>query len=42
MATREIIWLQKLLLNLEYPMDATIIIYSNNINNILLVNKLHS
>jgi hypothetical protein len=39
-AACEVIWLQKLLLNLGQSMDAPIVIYCDNINNILLVNNL--
>jgi histone deacetylase 1/2 len=34
----EVIWLQKLLSNLGQSMDAPIVIYCDNINNILLAN----
>jgi hypothetical protein len=39
-ATCEIVWLQKLLLDLGQSMDAPFVIYCDNINNILLANNL--
>jgi hypothetical protein len=36
----EVIWLQKLLLDLRQLMDAHVVIYCDNINSILLVNNL--
>jgi hypothetical protein len=38
--TCEIVWLQKLLSNLGQLVDVHIVIYCDNINNILLVNNL--
>jgi len=36
----EVIWLQKLLLDLRQLMDALVVIYCDNINSILLINNL--
>jgi hypothetical protein len=38
--TREVIWLQKLLLDLGQSVDAHVVIYCDNISSILLVNNL--